>query len=133
MRVTFDSYIFHIQNDDSGRKLLCITSEKEFAGVKVEENMPEYVAEAARHSFFPKRLYDFSNLYKGEDSLYEVAGAEGVKQYKAYNYNIFKNIIADILAITGGNEFLDGLMRYLVNDEVIYHINRAIGEVKANK
>ena len=133
MRVNFDSYTFHIQGSDNGRNLICITSEKEFAGVNVEESMPKYVVEAAKHSFFTKRLYDYSDLYDGENSLYEVAGAEGIKRYKKYNYNIFKNIISDILSTAGGYEFLQGLMRYLENDKVTSYINRAIGEVKVNK
>lgn len=133
MRVNFEPYIFHIQKDDTGRKLLCITSEKEFAGVKVDENMAAYVSEAVKHTFFTKRLYDHSDLYNGENSLYEATGAEGVKRYKEYNYNIFKNIIADILSMAGGYEFLQGLMRYLENDRVVYYINRAIGEIKSNK
>lgn len=133
MRVNFDSYTFHIQGSDTGRNLICITSEKELAGVRVEETAAEYVSDAVKHSFFTKGLYDHTEQYNGENSLYEVAGEEGVKRYKKYNYSIFKNIIADILSNAGGYEFLQGLMRYLENDKVTPYINRAIGEVRASK
>ena len=113
MRVTFESYIFHIQSDDTGRKLLCITSEKELNGVKIKENSPEYLANAHKHSVFTRDLYE--------------------QHERSDKYTVFKNIISDIISNTGGYEFLQGLMRYLENDKATSYINRAIGEVKANK
>ena len=134
MRVDFDSiYTFHIQGNDNERKLICITSAKELIGVKLDENTSESVSNTVKHNFFTKGLYDQSEQYNGEDSLYEALGREGIKRYKKYNYNILKNIVADIMSNAGGYEFLQGLMRYLENDMVTIYISRAIGEVMASK
>lgn len=151
MTVNFDTYTFEIQNTTNGPTLMCITSENKLKGVKLPSKASWYKAEAAEHTFFPREMYDdieakntqnayIDDLVKSQLNLSGCKIADeaeirrkALKEYRAYCYGVFKNIISDILDGIGGYEFLKSMMRYLENDKVSYFINKAICEISMQK